>query len=192
MPPTRRRFLLGVAALLPLPFVARRFHRLAVLALDPVLLRALGGVMLPAELGSGGTERAVAEFERWLAGYREGAEILHGYGSSEIRHTGPSPALRWSAQLIELDSAARRIHGAAFVTRDRVEREELVRAALGAAPAGGLPQVDRAPHIAVGLLAHFYASAAAHDLCYEARIGKGTCRPLADAPKRPLPLARRS
>jgi hypothetical protein len=99
MPPTRRRFLLGAAALLPLPFVARRFHRLAVASLDPALLRAMAAAVLPSELGSGGTERAVAEFERWLAGYREGAEILHGYGTGEIRRTGPSPALKWSAQL---------------------------------------------------------------------------------------------
>jgi hypothetical protein len=54
--------------------------------------------------------------------------------------------------------------------------------------AGGLPEIDRAPHIAVGLLAHFYSSAAAQDLCYRARIGKGTCRPLAESPRRPLPL----
>lgn len=188
MLPTRRRFLLGAAALLPLPFVARRFHSLAVQALDPSLLRAMAVAILPAELGPSGTERAAAEFERWLAGYREGAEILHGYGSGEIGHTGPSPALRWSAQLTELDAAARKAHGAPFATRARVEREELVRAAVGGVSAGGMPQIDRAPHIALGLLAHFYSSAAAQDLCYEARIAKGTCRPLADSPKRPLPL----
>ena len=63
-----------------------------------------------------------------------------------------------------------------------------MRAAVGAVPAEDLPQIDRAPHIALGLLAHFYSSAAAQDLCYEARIGKGTCRPLTESPKRPLPL----
>jgi hypothetical protein len=188
MGPTRRRFLLGAAALLPLPFVARRFHRLAVESLDPALLRALAAAILPSELGPGGTERAVAEFERWLAGYREGAEILHGYGTGEIRHAGPSPALKWSAQLAELDVSARKTRGAAFATLARPEREELVRAALGGVSAGGLPEIDRAQHIALGLLAHFYSSASAQDLCYKARIGKGTCRPLADSPKRPLPL----
>ena len=188
MPPTRRRILLGAAALLPLPFVARLFHRLAVQAMDPALLRAMAVAILPAELGSGGTERAVAEFERWLAGYREGAEILHGYGSGEIRHAGPSPALKWSGQLAALDSAARKVHGAPFATRAAAERQQLVRAALDGGSAGGLPEIDRAPHVALGLLAHFYSSAAAQDLCYQARIAKGTCRPLADSPKRPLPL----
>jgi hypothetical protein len=136
--------------------------------------------ILPSELGPAGTERAVSEFERWLAGYREGAEVLHGYGSGEIVRTGPSPALKWSAQLAAL--------GGSFATRTRAERQDLVRAAVGSGPTGDLPQIDRAPHIAVGLLAHFYSSAAAQDLCYQARIGKGTCRPLTDSPKRPLPI----
>ncbi|HEU5217888.1 MAG TPA: hypothetical protein VFU23_04475, partial [Gemmatimonadales bacterium] len=155
---------------------------------DPARLRALGVAVLPAELGASGVERAVAEFERWLAGYREGAELLHGYGTGDVHYAGPSPALKWSAQLADLDAAARKRHGASFATRSRAEREALVRAALGGISAGGLPQIDRAPHIALGLLAHFYSSAAAQDLCYRARIGKGTCRPLADSPRRPLPL----
>jgi hypothetical protein len=188
----RRRFLLSAAALLPLPLVARRFHRLALESLDPGLLRVLAATVLPAELGATGTERAVAEFERWLAGYREGAEILHGYGSGEIRHTGPSPALRWSAQLAGLEAAARKARGGSFVSLGSAAREELVRAELSGTPAGGLPPIDRAPHIALGLLAHFYSSSAAHDLCYRARIGKETCRPLSEAPRRPLPLAPRS
>ena len=186
----RRRFILSAAALLPLPFVARRVHGLAVRALEPALLRAMAVVVLPSELGAAGTERAVAEFERWLTGYREGAEILHDYGSGEIRHTGPSPALKWSGQLAELDAASRKRHRASFATRSRAERVELVRAGLSGVSAGGIPQIDRAPHIALGLLAHFYSSAAAQDLCSQARIGKETCRPLADAPKRPLPLKR--
>jgi len=70
--------------------------------------------------------------------------------------------------------------------------KDLVRAALSGISPGGLPPIDRAPHIALGLLAHFYSSSAAHDLCYRARIGKETCRPLAEAPRRPLPLAPRS
>jgi len=183
--PDRRRFLLGVAALLPLPFVARRFHGLAVQSFDPAILRALADAVLPAELGPAGTERAVAEFERWLAGYREGAEILHGYGTGEIRRTGPSPALKWSAQVRDLG-------GASFLTRTRVERQDIIRGALTGLTLNSLPPADRAPHIAVGLLAHFYDSPVATDLCYNARIGRNSCRPLAESPRRPLPLAPRS
>lgn len=104
--------------------------------------------------------------------------MLHGYGTGEIRHTGPSPT-RWSAQLAELETAARKRGGGSFASRSREERTDLVRAALGGAAESGLPQA--------GLLAHFYASSAAHDLCYQARIGKGSSRPLAESSKRPLP-----
>jgi hypothetical protein len=182
MLPTRRRFLLGVAALVPLPFVARRLHARAVASLDPARLRALASAVLPTELGSAGLERTVLAFEQWLAGYREGAELLHGYGSGEIRVTGPSPALRWVSQLEAL--------GPSFASLPLGERQALVRAALGNGRVAGFPPIDRAPHVAVGLLAFFYESSVATDLCYEAVIGRNSCRPLSTSSRAPLPLAR--
>jgi len=187
--PARRRLIQGLAALAPLPFVARRLHRFAVADLDPALLRALGAAVLPSELGDGGISRTVAGFERWLAGYREGAELLHGYGSGEIRRTGPSPALRWTGQLRELDQAARKAGRKPFAELDLPARQDLVRAALHGARASGLPAVDRAPHVAVGLLAYFYGSPEAADLCYGARIGRNSCRPLEESTRLPPPLA---
>jgi hypothetical protein len=188
---TRRRFVLGLAGLIPLPFVARRFHALAVHDLDPQLLRSLGRVVLPSELGAAGIDRSVAGFERWIAGYREGAELLHDYGSGEIRKTGPSPALRWANQLRDLDAAARK-RGTSFVALDPTRQEELVRAALAGTKPGNLPAVDRAPHVAVGLLAWFYGTPEAADLCYGVRIGRNGCRPLAESIQAPVPLAGRS
>jgi len=73
-----------------------------------------------------------------------------------------------------------------------MEQQALVRAALAGQRINGLPQIDRASHLAVGLLAFFYASPEAADLCYQARIGSNSCRPLGDSGARPLPLARRS
>jgi len=187
---TRRRFVLGLAGLLPLPIVARRFHGLAVRDLDLGLLRDLGRIVLPSELGPAGVERAVSGFERWIAGYREGAELLHDYGSGEIRRTGPSPALRWARQLRDLDAAARK-RGKPFGSLDSNAREELIRSALaGSKP--GLPAVDRAPHVATGLLAWFYSTPDAADLCYGVRIGRNGCRPLAESGQAPVPLAGRS
>lgn len=179
----RRRFLLSLAGAVPLPFIARRFHRLAVASLDPVRLRALGAAVLPTELGTTGRERVIAGFERWLAGYREGVELVHGYGTAEIRRTGPSPALRWANQLDAL--------GPRFAELGLDERQTALRAALETPGArfAGLPQVDRAPHLALGLLAFYFTSSEANDLCYELKIGRNNCRPLADAPARPLPLA---
>jgi hypothetical protein len=51
-----------------------------------------------------------------------------------------------------------------------------------------MPSVADASHVAVALLAHFYESPAAGDLCYEARIGRQTCRPLAQQSRKPLPV----
>jgi len=182
MTTTRRRFVLGVAALVPLPFVARRLHGAAVASLDRARLRALAEAVLPAELGSTGIETTLVAFGLWLDGYREGAELLHGYGTGEIRVTGPSPALRWAAQLDAL--------GESFVSLPRAERQARLRTALGTGRFAGLPPIDRAPHIAVGLLAFFYDSPYATDLCYEVMIGRNGCRPLATSAQKPLPLAR--
>lgn len=176
---SRRRFLLGIAALVPLPFLARRLHGAAVAGLDSARLRALAGAVLPSELGAAGLERTVVAFERWLAGYREGVELLHGYGTAEIRLTGPSPALRWAAQLDAL--------GSSFVTLSLPERQARLRSALEGGRFGGLPPVDRAPHLAIGLLAFFYRSPEATDLCYQASIGRESCRPLDTSPRPPRP-----
>ncbi len=191
MPPfARRRFLLGLAGLMPLPFLARRFHAAAVAALDPARLRALAVAVLPSELGPLGVERVVAGFERWLAGYREGAELLHGYGTGEIRRAGASPALRWSAQLERLNVAARNSFRRSFTDLATEPRQALVREALAGERLGGLPQVDRAPHLALGLLAFFYQSPEAADLCYGVAIGRNSCRSLATSREAPLPLGR--
>jgi hypothetical protein len=126
-------------------------------------------------------ERTVSGFERWLAGYREGAELVHGYGTGEIRTTGPSPALRWSAQLQLLEKQS-------FTSLTPERRRQRVLEALSGIRLGSLLQFDRAPHIALGLLGFFYSSPEATDLCYQARIGPNTCRPLDQSPKRPVPL----
>jgi hypothetical protein len=189
--PARRRFVLRLAGLLPLPFVARRLHGLALADLDPSLLRALAEAILPRELGSAGLARAVSGFQRWLAGYREGAELLHGYGTGEILRAGPSPALRWAGQLRELDLAARK-EGGPFAALDVSRRQDVVRAALRGVRPAALPSPDRAQHVAVGLLAHFYGTPEAADLCYGAAIGRNGCRPLGESAARPRPLARRS
>jgi hypothetical protein len=51
-----------------------------------------------------------------------------------------------------------------------------------------MPSVAEASHVAVALIAHFYDSSEANDLCYEAKIGKATCRPLEASARKPLPM----
>ena len=68
------------------------------------------------------------------------------------------------------------------------DRAELVCAALKGQRLDRMPGVADAAHVALALLAHFYESPGAADLCYDAQIGKNQCRPLAASPRKPLPL----
>ncbi|MES2180007.1 MAG: gluconate 2-dehydrogenase subunit 3 family protein [Gemmatimonadota bacterium] len=190
-PFSRRTFLGALAATVPFAWVVRAAHATAVDAIesDERTLRALGEAILPSALGAHGNAASVHRFQRWIAGYRENAELLHGYGTSAIEHSGPTPATRWAAQLVALDEAARRTHKRAFSALAVEERRNLVQADLALLKAERIPALGKAPHVALALLAHFYASPEATDLCYEAAILKQNCRPLAAASRRPLPLA---
>ena len=189
---SRRTFLATLAAAAPLPLVVRRAHALAVahLEADSRTLLALGQAVLPSALGSAGIRRATNDFRRWMAEYREGAELNHGYGTSRLRSAGPTPATRWTSQLEDLDARARRTNGKRFDELSVADRVVLVREALAKERLDRMPGVADANHVAVALLAHFYESPAATDLCYEARIGKNECRPLTASSRKPLPLAR--
>lgn len=190
---SRRGFLASLAATVPLAVVVRRAHAAAIvhLAADPATLVALGEVVLPAsELGRGGVSRAVTAFIDWGRGYRENAELNHGYGTSRLRSSGPTPVTRWTAQLDDLDAAARTAHGKRFREIPLAQRSEIVRTALAGQRIDRIPAVNEASHVALALTAHFYESAAATDLCYQATIGKQTCRPLAQQARKPLPQLR--
>jgi hypothetical protein len=189
---SRRAFLAALAAAVPATALVRRAHAAAIvhLAADPRTLRALADVVLPSELGVRGLTNATTGFQRWIAGYREGAETVHGYGTSALGRTGPTPATRWAQQLDQLDASARARHARAFADLTVAQRRALVTDALAPLDVQRLPALARAPHVALALLAHYYASPDATDRCYEAHVGKQTCRPLAASTRAPLPLAR--
>lgn len=189
-PLSRRRFLATLAAAVPLSAVVRRAHAAAVVHLesDPATLDALAEAVLPSTLGRAGARRAAANFRAWGAGYRENAELVHGYGTSRLRNTGPTPVTRWSTQLDDLDARARSEHQRSFRELSVSDRMSLVRAALQGQRLDRMPSVAGANHVALALIAHFYESPAATDLCYGARIGRETCRPLAAQAHKPLPL----
>lgn len=194
---TRRAFIAWTAALLPAAVLARYasaapINALPADTLDPELLRALGLVVLPSELGADASARVIAGFRRWTEGYRAGAELLHGYGSPDIRHAGPSPAPRWAAQLRALDTEARARHGTGFAKVTAEQRRALVRAQLANDKNARMPSVGGARHVAAALMAYFYTSPGATDLCYGVAIGRNGCRPLATSPQRPVPLERRT
>jgi Gluconate 2-dehydrogenase subunit 3 len=187
---SRRRFLASLAAAVPLAAVVRRAHAAAVshLEAEPATLDALGEAILPSQLGRAGITRAVAAFRDWGTGYHENAELVHGYGTSRLRSTGPTPLTRWTTQLDALDTAAQSKHGRAFKALTVAERTALVRDALKSERLDRLAGVVDANHVAVALLAHFYESSDAANLCYRAQIGRQTCRPLAQQSRKPLPM----
>jgi hypothetical protein len=192
---TRRGFFASVAGALPLAVIVRQAHAAAVAHLesDDATLIALAEVVLPTTaLGKAGVTRATTAFRNWGASYREGAELVHGYGTSRLRTTGPTPLTRWTKQLDDLDASAQSAHQKAFRILSVAERTALVRSALQGQRVDRMPGVADASHVALALLAHFYESSAAADLCYEAQIGKNQCRPLAASSKKPLPLLKLS
>lgn len=190
IPLTRRGFLASLAASVPLAVIAKHAHAAAVehVQADPATLDALAATVLPSQLGRAGITREAAAFRDWAAKYRENAEILHGYGTSRLRSTGPTPFTRWSGQLDQLDADAQRLRQRRFRELSAADREQIVRDALKAERLDRMPAVADANHVAVALLAHFYDSPAAADLCYEAQIGRQTCRPLAAQATKPRPM----
>lgn len=190
MPVSRRSFLASLAAAVPLTVIARRAHAAAAEYVqgDPATLDALAMTVLPSRLGRAGVVREAAAFRDWAAKYRESAELVHGYGTSRLRSTGPTPLTRWTAQLDQLDAAAKRLRERRFRDLGGADREQIVRDALNAERLDRMPNVVDANHVAVALLAHFYESSAAADLCYEAQIGRQTCRPLAAQATKPRPM----
>lgn len=187
---SRRRFLATVAATAPLAAIVRRAHAEAVIHLesDPSTLDALAEAVLPSSLGRVGARRAASSFREWGARYRENAELVHGYGTSRLRATGPTPVTRWATQLDQLEARARSEHQRPFRELTVEQRTALVRAVLQGERLDRMPSVASAKHVAIALLAHFYETPAAMDLCYGAQIGRQTCRPLSAQARKPLPL----
>ena len=126
--------------------------------LDALLLGAIGSAVLPiAELGTDGVGQAVLGFQEWLDGFEPVAELNHGYFSAEIRYAPADPGPRWQAQLEALDAEARKRYEAGFNELGPADRRALLARHIGREGANGLPGPARADHIAVGLLAWFYA-----------------------------------
>ena len=192
---SRRSFVAALSAALPVVAFVRRAHALSVEAIasgaPATALRALGEVVLPSELGPERSRQVISDFQRWIDGYRQSVELTHGYGTSRLRFSGPTPATRWAGQLEALDAESRRRHAKPFAAITTERREAIVRQVLSDDRLDRIPTIGEARHVAVALLAFFYDSPAATDLCYQARIGRQTCRPLAQAAMQPVNIGTR-
>ncbi|MFQ5744010.1 MAG: hypothetical protein ACE5HV_10530 [Acidobacteriota bacterium] len=162
--------------------------------LDAAMLGALGRALLPvADLGGDGVERVVTGFQQWLDNFHPVAELNHGYlnrGLAQIRYGPPHPGPRWASQLEALELEARQRHGVSFVELSLPQQRSLIGRQIQQEARDRFPATARADHVAVGLMAYFYAGTEATDICYRAAIGKFTCRGLETAPDEPAPLAR--
>jgi hypothetical protein len=193
---SRRRFLAQTAALPAVAWIGGEPGGAQAVATAPAfanhsaVLRALAQVVLPAsELGERDLDRVLRRFARWVDGIEPVAELDHPYLSTdEIAYGPPDPRPAWRAQLDALELLARRRHGAGFASLGREEQERLLRDQLPRELPRSMPHPTAAPHVAIGLLAWFYASDEANDLCYRARIGRHQCRGLPSAVERPAPL----
>ena len=160
-------------------------------ALDEPLLTALGDAVLPDSIGGPGRARATAAFRSWIGAYAPVSEEMHGYGDAEIRYTPPDPAPGWNAQLGALDLLAMRKHAKGFTALSVAHRRDVVRTALESVRGdvlGGNPLA--APHVAAALLSHWASSSDAADLAWGVKVGRGNCRVLSDAPRKPLAVGR--
>ena len=139
-------------------------------------LRVVAGIVLPAELGKLELDRITAGFISWVNGYREGAEMDHGYGNTRIRVKGPSPAAAYLRQLAALSTGVTAVS---------------IAAALKEAGVTELPRTPGSSHVAADLMAFYFRGSDANDLCYRAQIGRDQCRGLAGSDQPPDPFGRR-
>jgi hypothetical protein len=71
------------------------------------------------------------------------------------------------------------------LTGDADLRRAAVEAALTQAKVTALPQSPDGRHVATDLMAFYFRSSDANDLCYRAHIGRDSCRGLAGSEQEP-------
>jgi hypothetical protein len=164
----RRRNLLKGLVL----FAARRSGAQEVPAEE---MRELAAVVLPASLGTAGTDRVADQFLQWIRDYREGVNMASGYGHPRTQIVPPNPSKNYAAQLRELGLAK----------LDAAARRGTVEAALTAAKIERIPARPDGRHVAADLLAFYFGSSAGEDLLYDAAIRRDACRGLENSGERP-------
>jgi hypothetical protein len=157
-------------------------------------LKSIAEVVLPSALGAQGRDQAVARFVAWVRNYKEGADTGYGYGDSRLnRPTGPFSTARYDTQLADLDTAARAQGAASFATLTLDKRRAVIEAALTTPQAvASMPSRPNGANLIADFMGYYYASPDANDLCYQAQIGRDTCRTLDGSDREPAPLTTQS
>ena len=151
------------------------------------VLRDVAGTVLPSAIGRKGQDEAVDNFLRWIRDYKEGVPLAHGYGEPRLEKSGPSPAPRYAEQIASLQAAAK-VRGGRFGALLLEDRRALLDEVFTAADVRNLPGRPDGKHIVADLMAHYFRSSAANDLCYNVRIGRQTYRAIRVTTVRPQPL----
>ena len=133
-------------------------------------LQNLAALVLPASCDP---RQAAEQFTRYVREYRPGADTEHGYGVTRVRPKPASPASEYLRQLAALPNPL---------------TQEAVAAALEQSQIKDLPRLPEGKSVIADLMSFYFRSAAANDLCYQAAIGRETCRGLEGSGKRPAPL----
>jgi hypothetical protein len=152
------------------------------------LLRDVAATVLPSSIGRKGQDEAVDDFLRWIRDYKDGVPLSHGYGEPRLVKSGPSPAPGYASQIASLQAAAK-AKGGRFGALPLEARRALLDEAFKAADVRALPSRPDGKHVVADLMAHYFRSSAANDLCYNARIGRNTYRAIRVTTVRPQPLA---
>jgi len=161
----------------------------ATVGLDRAVLDALGRIVLPrSALGDEGITRVIVAFLAWLDGFDPVAERDHPYDAGEILYGPPDPAPLWQSQLEALNLEADKRYGARYIDLNETRQREILERQLPEHIPEDMPYAGAATHVAIGLVAWFYATPEANDLAHEARIGRETCRGLASGATAPEPL----
>lgn len=153
------------------------------------VLRDIAATVLPSAIGRKGQDEAVDNFLRWIREYKEGVPLSHGYGEPRLVKSGRSPAPGYASQITLLQASAKE-RGGRFGALPLEDRRALLDQAFKAADVGNLPGRPDGKHIVADLMAHYFRSSAANDLCYNARIGRNTYRAIRVTTVRPQPLNR--
>ena len=181
------KLLISSAASLPLLRVTLRAQQLT--ADDVLLLRDVAATVLPSSIGGKGQDEAVDNFLRWISDYKENVALSHGYGEPRLVKSGPTPAPGYAKQIAALQQSAQ-ARGGRFGALPPSVRRELLEAAFAAAEVRNLPGRPDGKHVVADLMAHYFRSSGANDLCYNSRIGRNTYRAIRVTTVRPAPLNR--
>jgi hypothetical protein len=177
----RRRTLLQWAAVIAggLPFSAARIwsQTVAFPGNQSESLLRLAALVLPSELGSAGSARVAAQFEKYVREYRPGADTDHGYGVTRVRPKPQSPVAAYMKQLAVLPSPLTR---------------ETIQSALEQEGIKDLPRLPDGKSVIADLMSFYFRGSDANDLCYRAAIQRDTCRGLDGSDKAPAPLKGRA